>query len=296
MFMSADVEKKLRAMRKVVESMGISEDLRGYAWEKPPVEPINDVRISVSDINGFCSTRRNVFVKYVLKEKPSVNQYMLKGLAYHNLIRDTLVSLKKAIYSGITSGEELVDEFFSNAEIPKKVCKKFDVNVKECLRLYRFLVLQISARVDEILSKYPDADEENIVGLALPHFVERKVDGSLVGLSKHLSVDVFTPHTVLDFKSGYSREEHMLALAGYALAIEADDETDVNYGFLFYIKVDKNVHIKDVGFVVSDELRRKFIEVRDEMAELVDSGIDPGKPSQCPKFCSYYGVCNEDCG
>jgi len=47
--------------------------------------------------------------------------------------------------------------------------------------------------------------------------------------------------------------------------------------------------------VVGDELRREFIEVRDEIAELVDSGIDPGKPNQCPKFCSYYGVCNEGC-
>ncbi len=296
MFMSADVEKKLRTMRKVVESMGISEDLRGYAWERPPVEPINDVRISVSDINGFCPTRRDVFLKYVLKEKPQINQYMLKGLAYHRLIRDTFVSLKKAIYSGLSSGEELVDEFFNDTEIPEKVCKKLGIDVKECLKLYRYLVLQISARVDEILSKYPDADEENIAGLALPPFVERKVDGSLVGLSKHLSVDVFTPHIVLDFKSGYGRREHMLALAGYALAIEADDETDVNYGFLVYIRVDKNVHFRHVGLVVGDELRREFIEVRDEIAELVDSGIDPGKPNQCPKFCSYYGVCNEDRG
>ena len=150
--------------------------------------------------------------------------------------------------------------------------------------------------MDEILSKYPDADEENIAGLALPPFVERKVDGSLVGLSKHLSVDVFTPHIVLDFKSGYGRREHMLALAGYALAIEADDETDVNYGFLVYIRVDKNVHFRHVGLVVGDELRREFIEVRDEIAELVESGIDPRKSNQCPKFCSYYGVCNEDRG
>ena len=296
MLMSADIEKRLRTMRKVIESMGISEDLRGYAWDKPPVEPINDVRVSVSDINGICPTRRDAFVKYVLKEKPVLNQYMLRGLAYHKVIRDTLVSIKKAIYSGISSGEELVDVFFNNAEIPESVCKKFGIDTKECLKLYKFLILQIAARVDEALSKYPDADEENIMSLALPPFVEKKVDGSLVGLSKYLSVDVFAPNTVLDFKSGYSRNEHMLALTGYALAIEADDGVDVNYGFLVYIKVDKNVHFRHVGFAVSDELRREFIEVRDEIAELVDSGIDPGKPSQCPKFCSYYGVCNEDCG
>ena len=295
MFMFAEVERKLRMMRKVFESMEISEDLRGYSWDKPPVEPINDVRLSISDINGFCPTRRDAFVKYVLREKPRMNQHMVRGLAYHKVIRDTLVALKKAVYSGITSGEELVELFFSNNEIPEKISKNLGVDLKECLKLYRFLVLQISARVDEVLSKYPDSDDENIVGLALPPFVEKRVDGSLVGLSKHLSVDVFTPHAVLDFKSGYSKEEHMLGLAGYALAIEADEEIDVNYGFLIYIRVDKNVHFRPAGFVVGDELRREFIEVRDEIAELVDSGIDPGKPNQCPKFCSYYGVCNEGC-
>jgi len=56
--MFAEVERKLRMMRKVFESMEISEDLRGYSWDKPPVEPINDVRLSISDINGFCPTRR----------------------------------------------------------------------------------------------------------------------------------------------------------------------------------------------------------------------------------------------
>ena len=296
MFPTADVERKIRALRKLIEDTGISEELRGYSWEKPPVEPINDVRLSVSDLNSFCPTRRDAFLKYVLKEKVHPNKYMLKGLAFHKVIRETITTLKRAIYSGCDSGEKIVEEYFPNTEIPEKICKRIGIDPAECVKLYRYIVLQISARVDEVLSKYSDADAEDIVGLILP-FVERKVDGSLVGLSSRLSLDVFTPYSVImDFKSGYERDEHLLSLTGYALALEADEETDVNFGFLIYLKVDKHVRFRLKGFAISDELRREFIEIRDEIAEIVDSGVDPGKPKGCPRYCPYYGVCNEGCG
>jgi len=294
MLITSDMEKRIRALRKLLETNGISEDLRGYAWESPPVEPINDVKISVSDLNGLCPTKRDAYVKYVLKEKPQLNQYMLKGMAYHKVIRETLVSLKKAIYSGCDTGEQIVEKFFSDTRIPERICGKLGVEASEYIKLYRYIVLQISAKVDEVLSKYPDADDENIVGHAIPPFVERKIDGSPVGLSRYLSLDVFTPYSVImDFKSGYERNEHMLSLTGYALALEADNEADVNFGFLIYIRVDKNVHFRQKGFLVGDELRREFLEVRDEIAEIVDSGIDPGRPVECPEYCFYFGVCNE---
>ena len=289
-----DFEKRIRVMRKVIESTGISEELRGYSWEKPPVEPINDVRISVSDLNSFCSTRRNVFLKYVMKEKVEPNKYMLRGLAYHRVIRETIVSLKKAIYSGCDSGEEIIDKYFSSTTIPDRICRELKIADKECRKLYRYIVLQVASRVDAVLSRY-DADAENIVGLVLPPFVERIVDGSFIGLSR-LSVDIFTPYNaIMDFKSGYGKDEHQLSLTGYALALEADEEMDVNYGFLVYVRVDKNVRFKVREFVITDELRREFIEVRDEIAEIIDSGIDPGKPPECSKYCSYYVICNEDC-
>lgn len=263
MFMLSEIEKKLRVMRRAVESTGISEDLRGYTWDRPPVEPINDVKIAVSDINEFCPTKRDVFVKYVPKEKPQVNRYMLRGLAYHRIIRETIFSIKKAIYQGFNSGEEIIEMFF-NDKIPQDVCNELGIKQNDCPKLYRYIVIQTAAKVDEVVSKYPNAEAEEIAGLALPQFVERRVDGSLVGLSKFLSVDVFTPQIVIDFKSGSERESHPLSLAGYALALEADDEVDVNFGFLTYITVGERVNLNQKGFVISDELRREFIEVRDE--------------------------------
>ena len=110
---------------------------------------------------------------------------------------------------------------------------------------------------------------KNIVGLAFPPFVERKIDGSLVGLSKNLSLDVFTPYSVImDFKTGVERYEHRLAVTGYALALEADNETDVNFGFVVYIRFGKSIHFVQKEFTVSDELGREFLEIRDEIAEI----------------------------
>jgi len=83
----SEIEKRLKVMRKNIESSGISEEMRGYSWDRPPVEPLNDIKISVSDLNGFCPTRRDIYLKYVLGERAEPNHYMLSGLAYHRVIR-----------------------------------------------------------------------------------------------------------------------------------------------------------------------------------------------------------------
>ena len=291
----SEIERKVRVLRKNLKDLGISEELRGYSWDTPPVEPINDVKISVSDLNGFCPSRRDVYLKYVLGEKPKVNVYMLRGLAYHRVIKETITSIKKAVYHGCETGEEVIEKFYES-KLPEKVCSELgveDENVKEnCFKLYRALVIQAAARVDEVSSKY--MGEENLAELAFPSFLERKVNGSPVGLSSNLSLDVFTPYSVImDFKSGIERYEHKLSLTGYAMAVEAEDEVEVDFGVLVYLRFGKGVKFLQKEFVFSDELRREFLEVRDEIAEIVDAGVDPGKPAECPKFCSFYEVCNE---
>jgi len=287
-----EIEKKVRVLRRNLKNPGISEELRGYAWDTPPVEPINDVKISVSDLNGFCPSRRDIYLKYVLGEKPKVNVYMLRGLAYHRVIRDTIALIKKAVYNGCETGEEIIEKFY-RSELPEKVCSELgieDEKIREnCFRLYRMLVIQAAARIDDVSSKYSG----DLAELAFPSFIERKVNGSPVGLSSNLSLDVFTPYSVImDFKSGVERYEHRLSLTGYALAVEAEDEADVDFGVLVYLRFGKGVKFLQKEFVFSDELRREFLEVRDEIAEIVDSGVDPGKPVECPKFCSFYEVCN----
>jgi CRISPR-associated protein Csa1 len=224
---------------------------------------------------------------------------MLSGLAYHEVVRSTIFEIKRLLYQEITDGSKLIERLFPKLEIPLEICKKLNVKDAEenCLKLYRYLVIQIAASIDRVISKFPFADAENIVGKALPPFVEKRVDGSLLGLSENLSVDVFTPYNVIaDLKSGEERDRNLLLLAGYALALEADEFTDVNFGFVVYLRFNRSVQFKLRHSLISDELRRQFLELRDEAIDLIESGIDPGKPESCSKYCCFYGVCNEDGG
>jgi len=293
-----EVEKRIRIMRKELEKFGISDELRGYNWDSPPVEPIEyGIKLSVSDFCGICQTMRDIYLKYVEGLKPKPNAYMLSGLAYHEVIKEALYQIKRLIYQRPVNGSEIIEELFSS-DIPDAICDRLNVNssIREnCRKFFKYIVIQCSSQIDRILAKYPYADADCIVGKALPPIVERKVDGSLIGLSENLSVDFFIPYNAIaDLKSGEIRDQNTIALAGYALALESDEMTDVNFGFIIYLRFKNGfVNFKLRHILIGDELRRRFLELRDEMIELVDSGKDPGKPDSCPKNCCFYGVCNE---
>ncbi|MCD6465794.1 type I-A CRISPR-associated protein Cas4/Csa1, partial [Candidatus Bathyarchaeota archaeon] len=128
--------------------------------------------------------------------------------------------------------------------------------------------------------------------------VERKVDGSLVGLSRELSVDIYTPfNAIADLKTGEVREFHPYAATGYALAIEAEESVPADFGFIIYIQINPSRMVPSFKlryFVIGDELRREFLELRDEAYEIISLGRDPGKPPKCPNYCPYYGVCESE--
>ncbi|MEM4649981.1 MAG: type I-A CRISPR-associated protein Cas4/Csa1, partial [Candidatus Bathyarchaeia archaeon] len=150
--------------------------------------------------------------------------------------------------------------------------------------------------LDYALSKYPHADSDSIVSIAIPPVAERKVDGSLVGLSSELSVDIYTPYNaVIDVKTGDVRSFHPLTAAGYALALESEENIPVDFGFILYLRFERKEipSFKAKHFIIGDELRREFIEIRDEAFEIVDSGRDPGMPNKCPDFCPYYSICQK---
>jgi CRISPR-associated protein Csa1 len=177
---------------------------------------------------------------------------------------------------------------------------KLSDDVKDQLRVeasafFRFLAVQAAARVDQAISKYPHSDVDSIISVAVPPVVERKVDGSLVGLSRELSVDIYTPfNAIADLKTGEVREFHPYAATGYALAMEAEEGIPVDFGFVIYVQIEPLRLVPSFRlryFVIGDELRREFLELRDEAYEVVSVGRDPGKPPKCPDYCPYYVIC-----
>lgn len=121
------------------------------------------------------------------------------------------------------------------------------------------------------------------------------MDGSLIGLARELSVDIYTPfNAVADLKSGEIRQFHPYTAAGYALFIEADEEIPIDYGLIVYLRMEEGRKVQRVrirAFTVSDELRREFLEIRDDAMGIVKQGRDPGYPSRYPDYCPYYPVC-----
>lgn len=308
-----EIDKKFRLLRNEYQTFGISEELRGWNWNNPPIEPpIKNVALSVNDIAArYCSTLRDIYLKKVKNIKPPPNIKMLEGIIYHNVATKTVTVVKSILFKrGLIGGAELIDELFPYAnslckEIISKAIENFgEINEydikdikKKALIFYRYLIVQAASQINIISSKFPHIDVDSLVNQAIPPIVERKIDGGLVGLSKELSVDIYTPaYAIADIKTGEIREFHKYAPTGYALAIEADEEIAVNYGIIIYIKLLKERFVPIVRtkcFVISDEIRKEFLEIRDEAFEIINNSYDPGKPSLCPDYCPYYLVCKE---
>ena len=305
------MDRRFRLLRRELEARGVSEELRGWSFDSPPVEPPSrSILLSVSGLAGrYCRTMRDIYLRYVLNVRPPPSVKMARGIVLHAVNRESLSTVKRLLFSGnVRSGSELVEdllpltgkiaeEAISESE---RVLVKLSEDVKSQLRVeasafFRFLVVQAAARVDQAISKYPHSDVDSIVSVAVPPVVERKVDGSLVGLSRELSVDIYTPfNAIADLKTGEVREFHPYAATGYALAIEAEEGVPADFGFIIYVQINLSRMVPSFRlryFVIGDELRREFLELRDEAYEIISLGKDPGKPPKCPNYCPYYGVC-----
>ncbi|MEM3382790.1 MAG: type I-A CRISPR-associated protein Cas4/Csa1 [Nitrososphaerales archaeon] len=308
----SDLDKKFKQLRLELQSVGISDELRGWSWENYPVSsPHKGLLLSVSELaSRYCDTFRDIYLRRVECKLPPPSLKMFEGIVYHFIASESTVRVKKFIFDkGLVSGSDLIEALLPQSksiaemaiENTESNIGKIDDNIafnvlNKASKLYRFLIVQAASQLDRALTKFPHIDVDSLINLAIPPIVERKVDGSLIGLSKELSVDIYAPaYAVADIKTGEVRNFHKYALTGYALALEADEETAVNFGLTIYVRMEEDrpvptIHIKH--YLISDELRREFLEIRDEAFEIVMNKRDPGKPSTCPSFCPYYQVCN----
>ena len=303
--------KFAKRVRVFMREVGVSEELRGWSWDSGILSPpLKGVFLGVSDVAArYCPTRRDVYLKYVegVVVKPTLP--MVEGRVYHDIISGVVLGVKRCLYSsGLVAGFELYGRLVEDCVgrvrgivsrcirlLEEEPCVE-DVEriVERGVRLWRFLALQFSASVDRFVSTHGSLDLDSVVAEAVPHIVEYKVDGSPLGLSRELSVDVLYPgYTVVEVKTGSRRDFHRLYLAGYALAFEADKEIPVNMGVLIYVRAGRSPtpFFKVEEYVLGDELRREFIEARDEVFEIIENERDPGKPLKCYPYCPYYKYC-----
>ncbi|RJQ27271.1 MAG: type I-A CRISPR-associated protein Cas4/Csa1 [Peptococcaceae bacterium] len=305
MYFLTEEERKLFLKKLLPKSreMSVAEELRGWNWHQPPLEPIYDVKLALYEIAGkYCTTGRDLYLKKVQGVKVKPNKAMLMGSIFHEILLRILVNTKKLIYlKGVNGYREILEGLQQNKNVELESYKD-DFNQEELSDIQRKVALisefetsRIAARIQEALSKHPYIGEDALVSLVVPVLAEQKLDGSFLGLSHHLSADafMFSEPMIIDLKFGDRKDFHRLATTGYAMVMEAMYEYPVNTGCLIYAEFRGNrlVISKDLH-IIDDELRQWFIEERDEKMRMIYDEIDPGLAAECPETCPYYIICH----
>jgi len=302
-----ELDRALRQLRSIYG--GVSDELRGWNWSNDVLSPpLEGVYLGVSEVaNRYCPTYRDIYLRRVLGRPAPYTYKTVRGWIYHAISSKTVQEVKSTLYlKSLCSGAELFHELLGRRdEILESIFKKYAASRylneqemeglrREAEALYSFLTLQASARLDRILSEIRRPELESVLAKAVPMDVERLVNGRLLGLSQELRVDLFTERRiVVEIKTGDVRPFHKYVLAGYALAIESDLEIPIDYGIVSYLWSDgRFVKVRNITYFIGDELRREFLELRDEAFNVIHNGVDPGKPANCPSYCIYYDLCN----
>lgn len=301
-----ELDRVLRQLKSMYGS--IDESLRGWNWSNDVLSPpLEGVYLGVSELaNRYCSTYRDVYLKRVLSKPAPFSYKTVRGWIYHTVCKRVVEKAKSMLYhEGIVNGHRLyssllidrrdiIDKVLEEYRVPSYL-KEYEIEKlkREAEALYSFLALQAAAKLDRVLSRISRPDLESVISKVIPVDVERIVNGQLLGLSSELKIDMFADkRIVIEIKTGDIRDFHKYAVTGYALAVESDLDIPIDYGIVSYISLkEENVKIRNKIYFIGDELRREFLEIRDEAFNVIRRGIDPGKPPECPEYCVYYGVC-----
>jgi len=313
-FLSAEDRRKLfKGIVSRGRNMTIDESLRGWNWDKPPAEPPYDtIKLGVYEVaNQYCQSGRDIFVRRIDGVKGVPSKDMVRGLVYHYAVADEISIAKTHMYKQsilgaaslyehlkaiaeerfasymLTHGELFREALFSEADIAE-VRMNLD-------KLWSYEASQMAASIKGILSKQPRIGIDALVHTAIPVIVEQKIDGSVLGLSTHLSVDAFSfDSIILDLKTGEEKEFHKLSTTGYAMVYESIFEYPINVGCIVYVNFYNNSPvpiIKRVPHLIDESLRREFLEARDLKMKMIYDRRDPGLPNKCYARCQYLKHC-----
>lgn len=265
----------------------IDEDLRGWNWDKPPIKPKAYLGLVMSDVVSYCPSKRDVWLRRVRGLTPEPTLAMKFGSLVHDVIhkvsqiaRKYLVNNTKPWKYYVNILEEVTTSLNNiNGEIPEE----FFEWIKD---FTEYLIIQV---LSEASWNYVGGS----VGSWLPWINEVHVDGSFIGLSKNLRVDaVMEGGLIIDFKTGKPHEIHKIALTGYAMALESNTELPIDYGVLIYINnVGKSPRITFEPIYISSDLRKDFLDHRDDTIDMIISEREPRPSPPCPDTCPFKNVC-----
>ena len=124
----------------------------------------------------------------------------------------------------------------------------------------------------------------------IPVSVEPEIPGSPIGLSSVLKPDFLVGFIPVEVVYGNGLERKKLAVTGYALALESWTGHPVDAAVVVSV-TERKTYWNLVR--IHEGLRRKFIEMRDEVARILADKEDPGLADECPNNCPFKEVCKK---
>jgi CRISPR-associated protein Csa1 len=320
-FLSAEEQRYvMHGLLPRSREVDVAEELRGWRWAEPPLRPPYERRLTLWEVaSKYCPTGRDVYLRHIQAERGAPNVPMVAGSVYHEVLVRAVTQAKRLLYLyGVEGYQRAVDELQAIAvedglerwRAPVEAAESaarlmpgtgdetpslWEEVLAGARSLWSFETTRIAARVQELAARHPHLSEDALVWAAVPVVVQQRLDGTLLGLSRHLSADAFTAAEpmIVDVKFGERCDFDRLSVAGYALVMESLHEFPVNIGCVVYARrkggrwlIEKDFHLID------DELRQWFLEERDEKMRLVEGEIDPGLPPDCPLDCPYFRPCH----
>ncbi len=277
----SELANTVRRARVVKGHAEVSPEYRGWNFERPPVRPPAYLGLALSDFAyGYCPTGRSLYLKYVAGERPTPTRPLVEGSILHGVLFRAMEDFKKHVYSGSQSVSGLEG-------VPEEYAAKAQA-------LYRYVLARYMGELHYVRASGLARGRDSAVWHVVPMHVQVPVDGAVLGLSRAV-VDAVGLGAVVEFKFGPAPNVDV-ALAGYAMALEAEYGVPVDLGIAVHVTVDGEVHYRAQAHPLDDAARRRFIEARDEAIDIVESGRDPGTPPKCPRQCPFYPVCHADSG
>jgi CRISPR-associated protein Csa1 len=263
------IRRQLRRLHEIRELDPVPGELRGWSWDKPPVKPRAYLGLGVSEIaySSQCGFR-DLWLRRRKGVRAEASEHMRVGYIVHEIFHRAARDLRSIVFS---NGDRwaMVRRLYDRAWLRVRDL----TSDRWAVELYRKLV---SVWLGESMAAELLNGGEGLGWI--PWLSEYRVDGSAIGLSRHLRVDGLSEMgLVVEIKYGKSMRWHRVALAGYALAMESYMEVPVDYGIL--------VHVNNVTegtptlwvepIYISPDLRRSFLEARDEAIDVLLSPVEP---------------------
>ena len=290
----AELSRRARRLKLVID-----EELRGWSWDEPPIlNPYHGYLLPISDVyNETCTCGAYVYLKHIMGRKIKPVKYSPNGEVVHHLWTRFYTSLQR-ITPSLQNPYSLYNELTNAADLEKaylieRLRKEGYQNAEECVdywikTLWNAMTYMAVSEYIKLVSSatFPP---ETITSWLCPLAVELRVDGTNIGFSGNCRLDALSPSgIIIEIKTTKPKEIHKLALAAYALTVEACYEIPIDYGLLIYIHrlEDRELFLCKHNLVpLENKLRIDAVEHRDKMLRIVHERVFKPPTSPCSASC-----------